>query len=86
MPASALTAEAMARFGEQPDHDLQPLDDRVMEYRKSSPILGGRTGTTQHHNPMADRLKDWSDRWERLERKRATQLDQAAALRGTFGH
>jgi hypothetical protein len=72
MPASALTAKAMARFGEQPDHHLQPLDDRVMAYRKSGPILGGRTeGTTQHHhhNPMADRLKDWSDRWERLERQ-----------------
>jgi hypothetical protein len=68
VPASALTSETMAQFEEQPDNNLQPLDDRVMEYRKSSPILGERKSTKQHHSPMANSMKDWSDKWKRLER------------------
>jgi hypothetical protein len=68
MPASVLTSETMTRFEEQPDNNLQPLDDRVMEYRKASPILGEQKSTKQHHNPMADSMKDWSDKWEKLER------------------
>jgi hypothetical protein len=68
MPASALTSETMTQFEEQPNNNLQPLDERVIEYRKSSPILGERKSTKQHHNPMADSMKDWSDKWKRLER------------------
>jgi hypothetical protein len=67
MPASALTSQAMTRFEEQPDNNLQPLDVRVLEYRKSSPVLGEQKSTKQLHNPMADSMKDWSDKWERLE-------------------
>jgi hypothetical protein len=68
VPASVLTSETMTWFEEQPDNNLQPLDDRVMEYRKASPILGEQKSTKQHHNPMADSMKDWSDKWEKLER------------------
>jgi hypothetical protein len=68
MPASALTSQAMARFEEQPDNNLQPLDDRVTEYRKSSPTPGEQKNAKQHRNQMADSIKDWSDKWERLER------------------
>src|SRR3979490_2476748 len=35
MPTSTLTSETMTRFEEQPDNNLQPLDDRVLEYRKA---------------------------------------------------
>ena len=66
-PASALTSETMTQFEEQPDNNLQPLDDRVMAYRKSSPILGEQKSTKQHHNPMVDSMKNWSDKWKRLE-------------------
>lgn len=58
----------MTQFEEQPDNNLQPLDDRVTEYRKSSPILGEQKSTKQHPNQMAGSIKDWSDKWERLER------------------
>ena len=68
MPTSTLTSETMAQFEEHPDNNLQPLDDRVMAYRKSSPILGERKSTKQHHNTMADSMKDWSNKWEGLER------------------
>src|SRR3954451_4218072 len=68
MPASALTSETMTRFKEQPHNNLQPLDDRVREYRKSSPILGEQKSTKQHHDRIADTMKDWSDKWERLKR------------------
>ena len=68
-PASALTSQAMTQFEEQPDNNLQPLDDRVTEYRKSSPILGEQKSTKQHPDQVAGSIKDWSDKWERLERK-----------------
>jgi hypothetical protein len=68
MLASALTSQAMTRFEEQPDNNLQPLDDRVTEYRKSSPILGEQKSAKEHCNQMAGSIKDWSDKWERLER------------------
>jgi hypothetical protein len=67
MSASALTTEMMTRFEEYPHNSLQPLDDRVTEYRKSSPILGEQKSTKQRHNAMADSMKDWSDKWERLK-------------------
>ena len=68
IPASALTSQAMTQFEEQPDNNLQPLNDRVTEYRKSSPILGEQKSTKQHPTQMAGSIKDWSDKWERLER------------------
>lgn len=67
---STLTSQAMSRFEQQPQNNLQPLDDRVTEYRKSSTSPGeGHESPNEHQSEMADRIKAWSDEWERLERR-----------------
>lgn len=68
--ASTLTSQALTRFEEQPHNNLQALDERVTEYRKSSPSPGeNKKSAKDHQRQMADSMKAWSDGWKRLERK-----------------
>jgi hypothetical protein len=67
---STLTSEAMTHFEEQSHNNLQALDDRVTEYRKSSPVpCEHRKSPKEQKRQMADDMKDWSDKWKRLEGK-----------------
>ena len=68
--ASTLTLQAVSLFEQQPHNNLQALEDRVMEYRKSSPLPGeSNKNPNERQKQMADRMKAWSDEWERLERR-----------------
>jgi hypothetical protein len=60
----------MTRFENQPQNNLQALDDRVTEYRKSSPVpCEHKKSPKAQRRQMADSMKAWSDKWERMERK-----------------
>jgi hypothetical protein len=60
----------MNLFEQQPHNNLQALDDRVKEYRKSSPLPGeSNKNPNERQKQMADRMKAWSDEWEKLERR-----------------
>ena len=60
----------MSRLEEQPHNNLQALDDRVMKYRESNPPLGeSNKNPNERQKQMEDRMKAWSDKWERLERR-----------------
>jgi hypothetical protein len=73
----------MGQFQQQPNNGLQPLGDRVAEYRQATPNPGRHNHHHHHHprhdgtNPeeehprqMADHIAAWSAEWERLERER----------------